>query len=137
MINMIDLKINHLQHIGLPVTEIHRSQLFYESLGFQCVMKNTFIHEDEEGQVVMMKYKDIILELYQMPIPDKDRKDGKIDHIAFDVSNIDETYLLLKEGGFSPIEMEPVYLPFWKKGCKYFYILGPDGERLEFCEILK
>jgi lactoylglutathione lyase len=44
---------------------------------------------------------------------------------------------LLKEGGFSPIEMEPVYLPFWKKGCKYFYILGPDGERLEFCEILK
>lgn len=134
---MIDLKINHLQHIGLPVTEILRSQSFYESLGFQCVMKNTFIHENEEGQVVMMKYKDILLELYQMPIPDKDRKDGKIDHIAFDVSNIDETYLLLKEGGFSPIEMEPVYLPFWKKGCKYFYILGPDGERLEFCEILK
>jgi len=30
-----------------------------------------------------------------------------------------------------------VYLPFWEKGCKYFYILGPDGERLEFCEILK
>jgi len=134
---MIDLKINHLQHIGLPVTEILRSQSFYESLGFQCVMKNTFIHENEEGQVVMMKYKDILLELYQMPIPDKDRKDGKIDHIAFDVSNIDETYLLLKEGGFSPIEMEPVYLPFWEKGCKYFYILGPDGERLEFCEILK
>lgn len=134
---MIDLKINHLQHIGLPVTKIHRSQSFYESLGFQCVMKNTFIHENEEGQVVMMKYKDILLELYQMPFPDKNRKDGKIDHIAFDVSNIDETYLLLKEGGFSPIEMEPVYLPFWKKGCKYFYILGPDGERLEFCEILK
>ena len=134
---MIDLKINHLQHIGIPVKEIHRSQLFYESLGFHCVMKNTFIHEDEEGQVIMMKYRDVILELYQMPVPDKDRKDGIIDHIAFDVSNIDETYLLLKEAGFSPIEMEPVYLPFWEKGCKYFYILGPDGERLEFCEILK
>ena len=134
---MLDLKINHLQHIGLPITEIHRSQRFYESLGFTCVMKNTFIHEEEEGQVIMMKYKDIILELYQMPVPDKYRKDGIIDHIAFDVSNIDETYLLLKEAGFSPIETKPVYLPFWEKGCKYFYILGPDGERLEFCEILK
>jgi lactoylglutathione lyase len=134
---MLDLKINRLQHIGLPVTEIRRSQRFYESLGFKCVMKNTFIHEDEEGQVVMMKYKDILLELYQMPVPDLDRKNGIIDHIAFDVSNIDETYLLVKEAGFSPIEMEPVYLPFWEKGCKYFYILGPDGERLEFCEILK
>ncbi|MBU6168514.1 MAG: VOC family protein [Bacteroidetes bacterium] len=134
---MIDLKINHLQHIGLPIQEINRSRLFYESLGFQCIMKNTFRHEDGEGQVVMMKYKHIILELYQMPFPEKDRRDGKIDHIAFDVSNIDETYNLLKEAGFSPVEKEPVHLPFWEKGCKYFYILGPDGERLEFCQILK
>ncbi|MFM7091311.1 MAG: VOC family protein, partial [Bacteroidota bacterium] len=89
---MIDLKINHLQHIGLPIQEINRSRLFYESLGFQCIMKNTFRHEDGEGQVVMMKCKHIILELYQMPFPEKDRRDGKIDHIAFDVSNIDETY---------------------------------------------
>jgi lactoylglutathione lyase len=134
---MLDLKINHLQHIGIPVTEINRSQLFYESLGFTCVMENTFIHEGSEGQVVMMKYKDIILELYQMPIPSKDKKDGIIDHIAFDVSNIEETFLALKEAGFSPIEKDPVFLPFWEKGCKYFYILGPDGERLEFCQIIK
>jgi lactoylglutathione lyase len=134
---MLDLKINHLQHIGIPVTEINRSQLFYESLGFTCVMENTFIHEGSEGQVVMMKYKDIILELYQMPIPSKDKKDGNIDHIAFDVSNIEETFLALKEAGFSPIEKDPVFLPFWEKGCKYFYILGPDGERLEFCQIIK
>ena len=29
------------------------------------------------------------------------------------------------------------FLNFWEKGCKYFYILGPDHERLEFCQILK
>jgi lactoylglutathione lyase len=28
-------------------------------------------------------------------------------------------------------------LAFWSKGCKYFNILGPDGERLEFNQILK
>jgi hypothetical protein len=31
---------------------------------------------------------------------------------------------------------EPVYLPFWEKGIKYFNVLGPDGERVEFAERL-
>jgi lactoylglutathione lyase len=34
------------------------------------------------------------------------------------------------------MEDKPVFLPFWKKGCKYFNILDPDGERLEFNQIL-
>ncbi|HBL76959.1 MAG: hypothetical protein A2W90_00670 [Bacteroidetes bacterium GWF2_42_66] len=66
----------------------------------------------------------------------KQRKDGHIDHIAFDVSNIDETFELLKNEGFTILEDSPVYLNFWEKGCKYFNVLGPDGERLEFCQIL-
>ena len=66
----------------------------------------------------------------------RQRKDGRIDHIAFDVDDINETFDLLKNEGFSIIEEQPVFLNFWVKGCKYFYILGPDGERLEFCQIL-
>ena len=38
--------------------------------------------------------------------------------------------------GFKVIEEAPVFLPFWKNGCKYFNITGPDGERLEFNQIL-
>ena len=75
-----------------------------------------------------------------MPEPElsrvKQRKDGRINHIAFDVDDIDETFELLKNEGFSIIEDIPVYLNFWEKGCKYFNIFGPDGERLEFCQIL-
>jgi hypothetical protein len=26
--------------------------------------------------------------------------------------------------------------PFWKNRCKYFIMTGPDGERLEFNQIL-
>jgi hypothetical protein len=52
------------------------------------------------------------------------------------LADIDETFTLLKNEGFSIIEDRPVYLPFWENGCKYFNILGPDGERLEFCQIL-
>jgi catechol 2,3-dioxygenase-like lactoylglutathione lyase family enzyme len=64
------------------------------------------------------------------------RKDGHIDHVAFDVADIDEAYALIKAGGFNIIEPEPVFLQFWKSGCKYFNILGPDGERLEFNQVL-
>ena len=134
------LKINHLQHIGLPIVDLKISQAFYESLGFRMAMHSTFMHEGEQGMVSMMKHEKIIIELYQMPEPElsnvKQRKDGHIDHITVDVDDIDETFTLLKNEGFSIIEDRLVFLPFWKNGCKYFNILGPDSERLEFCQIL-
>ncbi|HWI90117.1 MAG TPA: VOC family protein [Flavisolibacter sp.] len=136
----MEVKINHLQHVGIPVTELSTSQNFYERLGFKNVMSSTFECNNEKGKVAMMKLGEIILELYQMPEPElneiKNRKNGKIDHVAFDVDNIDQTYAAIKSAGFSIIEDGPVFLPFWEKGCKYFNILGPDEERLEFCQIL-
>jgi catechol 2,3-dioxygenase-like lactoylglutathione lyase family enzyme len=136
----MDLKINYLQHIGLPIADLAVSQKFYERLGFRNVMSSTFEHKIGIGNVAMMKLGNIIIELYQMPEPElneiKKRTDGRIDHIAFDVDDIDETYKLLKSEGYSIVEDKPVYLAFWEKGCKYFNILGPGGERLEFCQIL-
>ena len=135
------LKINHLQHIGMPITNIETSITFYERLGFKNVMQSTFIHEGGEGKVCMMQHDAMIIELYQMPEPElsnvQQRKDGRIDHIAFDVDDIDATFTLLKQQGFAVLEDAPVFLNFWTKGCKYFNISGPDGERLEFCEIIK
>jgi lactoylglutathione lyase len=43
----------------------------------------------------------------------------------------------MKKEAFDVVEDEPVFLAFWKKGCRFFNIKGPDGERLEFNEILK
>ncbi|MGQ8338311.1 VOC family protein [Sunxiuqinia sp. A32] len=136
----MSIKINHLQHIGIPISNIERSREFYERLGFKPVMRSTFDHEGAEGKVAMMKHGKVIVELYQMPEPElsevKKRKDGRIDHVAFDVSDIDETFTTLKSKGFEILEDSPVFLNFWKKGCRYFNISGPDGERLEFCQIL-
>ena len=136
----MNLKINHLQHIGLPVADIQISQSFYERLGFRMVMGSTFNYNSNTGNVAMMKLGEIIIELYQMPEPElsevKMRRDGRIDHLAFDVDDIEETFLLLKKEGFSIVEEKPVHLNFWKNGCKYFNIVGPGGERLEFCQIL-
>lgn len=139
---VLDLPINHLQHIGIPVTDLAVSEAFYQRLGFQNVMASTFEIEGEKGgKVTMMKRGTIIVELYQMPPTEllkiRERQNGHIDHIAFDVNDIDATYTVLKNAGLTPLEQQPVFLNFWNKGCKYFNILGPDGERLEFNQIIE
>lgn len=138
----MDLKINHIQHIGIPVSNIQKSIGFYEKFGYTNVMPSSFEIEGEKGGIVaMMKRDSIILELYQMPASYlteiTNRKDGHIDHIAFDVDDIELAFTTIKENHFTILEKEPVFLNFWNKGCKYFNVLGPDGERLEFNEIIK
>ncbi|WP_276373517.1 VOC family protein [Chryseolinea sp. H1M3-3] len=136
----VELPITSLQHIGIPVTNLEKSKAFYEKLGFTNVMESTFEFNDSQGTCVMMKLGGILMELYQMPSSElgkiKNRNDGHIDHIAFDVTDIDKTFLTLKTAGFIVLEDQPIFLNFWKNGCKFFNIVGPDGERLEFNQIL-
>lgn len=140
MENQLPIKINSIQHVGVPVTNIVYSEKYYQQLGFNKVMQKAFIHGGEPGICIMMKNGDIIIELYQMPESQlkeiKARKNGHIDHIAFDVDDIDHTFKVLRDAGLQIDEDEPVLLPFWKQGCKYFNVIGPDGERLEFNQVL-
>jgi catechol 2,3-dioxygenase-like lactoylglutathione lyase family enzyme len=136
----MNVKINHIQHVGLPVTDLMVSEGFYERLGFLKVMSSGFDYKGGRGSVAMMQRGEMVLELYQMPESElaeiRGRGNGHIDHVAFDVDDVAEAFAELKAGGFAVIEEEPVFLPFWTNGCKYFNVLGPDGERLEFNEIL-
>ncbi|MEP6845394.1 MAG: VOC family protein [Panacibacter sp.] len=136
----VTLSLKAIQHIGIPVTNITVSEQFYKDLGFQNVMKSNFLHEGDTGTCIMMQQGSIVIELYQMPANALQniagRKDGHVDHVAFDVPNIDETFFILKTSGYHIVEDAPVYLKFWEKGCRYFNILGPDNERLEFNQVL-
>ena len=136
----MELTINGLQHIGIPVTNLKNSEQFYEGLGFKNMMTSHFEINGVKGYVSMMQRGSVIIEIYQMPPAEleevKQRKNGHIDHIAFDVNDIDATFQTLSSNGYQVIEEAPVLLNFWTKGCKYFNILGPDGERLEFNQIL-
>ena len=142
MENQIAISINKLQHVGIPVIDMDVSVAFYSRFGFENVMQSPFTLEGETGTCVMMQLKDIIIELYLLPAKllqeIKDRKNGHIDHIAFDVDDVDATFQTLsKDSTIKILEDKPVFLSFWKNGCKYFNILGPDGERLEFNEVVK
>jgi lactoylglutathione lyase len=140
MKNQISGLISRIQHVGIPVTNSAVSEAFYTRLGFANVMQSAFTDEGETGTCIMMKNKSIILELYRLPDRKlkeiRDRKDGHIDHITFDVDDIDVAFATLKYASFQINEPEPVFLPFWQNGCKYFNVSGPDGERLEFNQIL-
>jgi lactoylglutathione lyase len=132
----VQLFLRGIQHIGLPVTDIKRSEAFYSKIGFAKVMEAAFDYNGDTGTCIMMKRDNMIFELYQLPAFEsekiKNRQDGHIDHIAFDVPDIDVTFSTLKSAGFNVLEEAPVFLSFWKNGCRYFNITGPDGERLEF-----
>ena len=136
----VQLSITGLQHVGIPVTDLKTSVEFNEKLGFVMVMESPFKFNNESGLCVMMKYGEIMMELYQLPERElhgiKTRVDGHIDHIAFDVPDIDIAFSTLKGAGYNILEESPTFLHFWKNGCRFFNMLGPDGERLEFNQVL-
>jgi hypothetical protein len=62
---------------------------------------------------------------------------GAIDHIAIDVKNIEDLFLVVKEAGtFKMLDQQVNGLPFWENGVKFFTIEGPNKEKIEFCEKL-
>jgi lactoylglutathione lyase len=103
-------------------------------------MQAPFTDNDGTGTCVMMQRGNMIMELYQLPEASlaeiRSRSNGHVDHVAFDVDDIDLTFKIIKEAGFNILEPKPVFLQFWQNGCKYFNITGPDGERLEFNQVL-
>lgn len=127
-------------HLGIPVTDLEKSKKFYEALGFTEVMKAEIKKEEGTIKVAFMELGDFHIELYRLFGKDYEemslRRDGRIDHIALDVADIEKAFQELKEANFNIIDETPNYLPFWDNGVRYFTIKGPDGEKIEFNQIL-
>jgi catechol 2,3-dioxygenase-like lactoylglutathione lyase family enzyme len=133
--------VNGFQHLGLPVTDLTRSRVFYMRLGFQPVMEKRIAVKGGTVQVLMMDLNGFILELYRLAGDElseiAERNDGHIDHLALDVRDIDAAFEAVRAAGLAPLEDAPGFLPFWENGIKFFNVRGPDGEKVEFCERLK
>ncbi len=130
-----------LQHIGLPVTNLERSKAFYARLGFVEAMRTELPGASEAIQVAMMQHEGLTLELYQLEQEERlaiaKRADGHIDHLALDVMDIEQALAEIRGAGLEVLEENaPVLLPFWDHGVRYFTIRGPDGEKVEFNQIM-
>ena len=133
--------VTGFQHLGLPVTDLKKSIEFYAQFGFVAVMRKELPASGDTIKVCMLELNGFILELYQLVGQGLEevraRSHGHIDHIALDVQDIDAMFAAIQKTGIKSLEESPVFLPFWENGIYYFNILGPDGERVEFCQRIK
>lgn len=61
---------------------------------------------------------------------------GAVDHLALDVTDVEGAYALVQQLGYPVVSQGIESLPFWERGVRYFTILGPNGERVEFNQYL-
>ena len=127
------IKNRKMGHIGLAVNDIEASTQWYmDVLGFELI--GSF--ETPDGiPARFLKGKDFIYELFcphgGAPAP------GKIDHFCFDSTDIEADYAYCQKQGYTICTNGIEGIPtFWEKGCRYFKLLSPTGEQVEFCQIL-
>jgi len=128
-------------HLGIFVTDLGRSRSFYAQFGFEEIAYGESGEGDAKWCVSLVDKDGFTIELVLPPASEhaavNARKDGVIDHIALDVLDADAAYVELKAAGMEMIDPAPVPLPLFENGVKYFMIRGPQGERVEFNELVR
>lgn len=131
--NPIAQHVTGIQHIGLPTNDLKKTTEFYQSLGFEVTFETTL----PTDHVAFFQLKNICIEAFQaIGAPAAPGKAGAIDHISLDVDDIDAAWNAVKAVGHTPLEAEIDSLPYFKKGVRFFNIVGPNAETIEFCQIL-
>ena len=128
--NEIGKMVTGLQHIGLPTNDMAATVRFYQSLGFEIA------HETVNGgeKVCFLRLGSVCVEIYENG--QAVGKHGAINHIGLDVEDVEAAWNAVRDAGYQPLESEIQALPFWDRGVRFFNILGPNGEKLEFGQIL-
>lgn len=117
-----------IQHIGIPTNDIEETIQFYERLGFHVALAT----KNNDVTVAFLQLHNLVIETYENKLATM--QSGAIDHIALNVRSIDELFELMKQKDFHLLDHGVKSLPFWEKGVKFFTILGPNKEKIEFCE---
>ena len=131
--NPIAQHVTGIQHIGLPTNDLKKTIAFYESLGFKLTFETTL----PTDYVAFLQLQNIVIEAFQaIGEPSAPGKAGAIDHISLDVDDIEATWQAVKAAGYTPLEAEIDGLPYFEKGVRFFNIVGPNAETIEFCQIL-
>ncbi|MCY9806137.1 VOC family protein [Lentilactobacillus senioris] len=124
-------QLTDLQHVGIPTDNLTATIEFYEGLGFQLVGQ----FKNGAGEVAFLRFNHLTIETWTGdPVV---RQAGAINHISLDTQDAQATFDAAQAEGYTVIEDQVQELPFWERGIKYFNILGPNDETIEFCEIVK
>lgn len=119
-----------IQHIGIPTNDLEATKEFYQRLGFAVALETVNGNE----KVAFLQMKNLVIETYQNS--QAAMQSGAINHVAIDVKDIDTVFSLVQSLGVEMADHQVNGLPFWEKGVRFFTIVGPNQERVEFCERL-
>ena len=117
-----------LQHIGMPTNDIEKTIAFYGALGFEVA----FRANNRGEEVAFLRLGDLTIEAYQNFRAAE--VNGAWDHVAINVTDVREARRLADGLGLEVIEEGE--LPFWDNGVRYFTVLGPNREKVEFNQYL-
>jgi lactoylglutathione lyase len=116
-----------VHHVGVHVASLERSIAFYQSVfGFQLARQLTLGSE----QLVFLEAGPARLELIATGASDRDT--GIIDHLAFEIEDLEGWVIRLRELGVRLLDEAPVEVP--ALGLRILFCLGPDRERIELLE---
>jgi lactoylglutathione lyase len=118
-----------VQHIGLPTKDMGASIQFYTGLGFE----NIYETRNDGARVVFLKLQNLVIEIWEAAATGVS---GSIDHIAIDVTAIEEVFRIVTASGLIAIEGKVCWLPFWERGVRFFTVSGPNAEKIEFIQKL-
>lgn len=126
-------------HLGIPAVDLEASVKWYvDNLGFEVVYEKNL--PEEPCHAVFLRKGDVELEIYQndaeMIEELKTRKHGHIDHLALKVDDVYAAFEEMKKVDCVFLDQEVQTLPFYEKGVAWFTVLGPNGEKVEFNQVL-
>lgn len=124
--------ITGLQHIGIPTNDMEKTVAFYRTLGFQIALQT--VNQGADEKVTFLRMGDVTLEVYENK--KAAMAPGALDHIALNVTDIEKAFQMAKEQGFPMLDTEIQFLPFWEQGVRFFTVLGPNKEKVEFSQYL-
>ena len=119
--------VTGIQHLGLPTADLEKTIAFYHGLGF------TTIYEQKD-YVCFLQLGTMVIETYYAEKPAM--INGAIDHVALNVKDIEAAWRDAQACGYETNDTEINFLPFFENGVKFFTIIGPNREKVEFNQIL-
>ncbi|WP_143462169.1 VOC family protein [Levilactobacillus enshiensis] len=124
--------ITGIQHVGIPTADLDKTMAFYESLGFE----RAGLFPNGKNRCAFMRLGNLTIETWEGDPTNPTA--GAINHISLNTTDVDAAFAAAKEQGLDLVNDEVQSIPtFWEKGIRFFNILGPNHETIEFCQILK
>jgi len=129
------IKGRALDHIGICCTDVvANAQWYMDVLGF--TLKGRFQAPGRPYPTIFVESGHTVYEIYQRDDLDP-AVQGKVDHIAFVSNDIEADYAYCVEQGYEICTNGIEDIPGrWENGCRYFKILSPCGEQIEFSQNL-